>query len=50
MSEPLSQVLRSRDFLILVLDTLASIISDFGSKYVGESYFADSKFLIGAGQ
>jgi hypothetical protein len=48
MTQPLGELLHSRKFLILVLDTLVSIILYFGSKYVGESYFADIKFLIGA--
>lgn len=44
----LSHLVHSRKFLVLLLDTFTSIVLYFGSKYVGEAYFADIKFLIGA--
>jgi hypothetical protein len=48
MALTLARLTHSRKFLVLLLDTFTSIVLYFGSKYVGESYFADIKFLIGA--
>ncbi len=48
MTEAWRSLLRSRKFLILLLDTAISIALYFGSKYLAEGAFADVKFLIGA--
>ncbi len=43
---PIAALFHSRKFLVLLLDTFTSIVLYFGSKYLGDSYFADIKFLI----
>ena len=48
LANALKALIHSRKFLVLSLDTVVSIVLYFGSKYVGESAFADVKFLIGA--
>ncbi len=48
MSDSLGALLRSRKFMVMMVDTAIAIALYFGSKYLGESAFADIKFLIAA--
>jgi len=43
---PFAALLRSRKFLLMVLDLLVSTALYFGAKYVGPSAFEDIQFLI----
>jgi len=46
MLDALKALLKSRKFLLLVLDTSICVILYFAGKYAGESTFEDVKLLI----
>lgn len=45
---PFKALLMSRKFWLTVLDLVISGVLYFGGKYLGESVFADVKFMIAA--
>jgi hypothetical protein len=45
---PINSLLQSRKFLLLVLDTVISLVLLLGAKYLAVSVFDDVKFLIAA--
>ncbi len=47
MRETFDALLRSRKFMVMLLDTLISIALYFGGKYLGGSAYDDVKFVIG---
>lgn len=47
---PTRSLLRSRKFLVLLLDTVVSIVLYFGARYLAPEVFEEMKFLIGAMQ
>jgi hypothetical protein len=47
MAEALGALLRSRKFMVLLLDTAASLLLYFGGKYLGGATYDDLKFVIG---
>lgn len=47
---PIVGLLKSRKFLVALLDLVVSCVIYFGGKYLGASVFEDVKFLIGATQ
>ena len=48
MPNPISGLLHSRKFCLLILDTLVSLALYFVGKYAGASVFEDVKFVIAA--
>ncbi len=48
MTDTLHSLFRSRKFLVLLLDTVVSLLLYFGGKYLGGSAYDDVKFVIGA--
>lgn len=44
---PVRALLRSRKFLLVVLDTIISAILYFAGRYAGAEVFKDIKFMIG---
>ena len=48
--QPVNSLVQSRKFWVLIIDTVVSLITFFGAKYLAPSMAEDVVFLVGAWQ